>query len=161
MLYRRADIKGATYFFTVNLADRRSSLLVDKLGVLRAVMHKVKQSHPFKMDAVVVLPDHIHTLWTLPLGDNDYSTRWMLIKAGFSRQIPKTETISKSRRMKGERGIWQRRYWEHLIRDERDYENHVNYIHNNPVKHGYVEGATHWPHSSIHKFIANGVIKPN
>ncbi len=161
MFYRRADIKGATYFFTVNLADRRSILLVDKLDVLRAVMNKVKQTHPFKIDALVILPDHIHALWTLPAGDNDYSIRWMLIKAGFSRQIPKTEKINKSRAMKGERGIWQRRYWEHLIRDERDYEIHVNYIHNNPVKHGYANCAVNWPYSSIHQFISKGEIEPN
>ena len=94
----------------------------------------------------------------MPLNDHDYSTRWALIKASFSRQIPKEERINKSRRSKGERGIWQRRFWEHLIRDEQDYENHVNYIHFNPVKHRYVESAVDWPYSTIHAYISNGVL---
>jgi putative transposase len=94
----------------------------------------------------------------LPEGDSDYSTRWALIKAGFSRQGPATEWRRPSRIEKGERGLWQRRYWEHLIRDERDYERHVDYIHYNPVKHGYVAHASDWPYSSIHRYIAAGVM---
>ena len=138
MRYRRDDTKGGTWFFTVNLAERNKTLLVDKYELLRNVMNKVKQHHPFILDAMVVLPDHIHAMWTLPPGDNDFPTRWGLIKSGFSRLLPKTERINKSRIRKGERGIWQRRYWEHLIRDDADYEKHVDYIHYNPVKHGYV-----------------------
>ena len=99
-------------FFTVNLAERNKTLLLDEIDLLRDVTNKVKQRYPFKVDAMVVLPDHIHAIWTLPEGDNDYATRWGLIKQGFSRQIPKTERINKSRVDKGERGIWQRRYWE-------------------------------------------------
>ena len=116
-------------------------------------MKKVKQQHPFDIDAMVVLPDHVHTMWTLPKGDADYPKRWMLMKSEFSRRIPKGEYRRKSRINKGERGIWQRRYWEHLIRDERDYEQHVNYIHYTPVKHGYVERAVEWKYSSIHRYI--------
>jgi putative transposase len=92
----------------------------------------------------VVLPDHLHAVWTLPQGDADFATRWMLIKARFSRGIANTERINAIRIKKGARGIWQRRYWEHLIRDARDYEKHLDYIHYNPVKHGYVQCASQW-----------------
>lgn len=149
MQYRRAKTNGATYFFTVNLADRKNTLLVDKIDVLRTVLNKVKKDHPFRIDALVVLPDHIHAIWTLPKNDNNYSMRWSLIKSGFSRQLPNIENINESRITKGERGIWQRRYWEHLIRDDYDLEMHVNYIHHNPVKHGYVNRSADWPYSSI------------
>ncbi|MDH5571151.1 MAG: transposase [Gammaproteobacteria bacterium] len=158
MRYRRTDIKGGTYFFTVNLAQRNKTLLVDNVNILRDVMNKVKQRHPFKVEAMVILPDHLHAIWTLPQTDKDYATRWGLIKSGFSRQLPKLERINKSRIDKGERGIWQRRYWEHLIRDERDFNNHVDYIHYNPVKHGYIKRPVDWPYSSIHKFIETGLI---
>jgi len=158
MRYRRDDTKGGSWFFTVNLAERNKTLLVDEIDALREVMKKVKQRYPFKLDAMVVLPDHIHAIWTLPTDDNDYSTRWGLIKSGFSRQMPKIERINKSRVKKGERGIWQRRYWEHLIRDEQDYEKHVNYIHYNPVKHGYVKHPIDWPFSSIHEFVSKGIL---
>ncbi|MCW8854086.1 MAG: transposase [Gammaproteobacteria bacterium] len=158
MKYRRTNIENGTYFFTVNLMERTRTLLVDEIDVLRDVMNKVMKQHPFKVDAMVVLPDHLHAMWTLPLGDKDYPVRWMLIKSGFSRQMMKGERRSASRIKKAERGIWQRRYWEHLIRDDRDYEHHVNYIHYNPVKHGYVQNAVDWQYSSIHRYINNGVI---
>ena len=156
MRYRRADVAGGTYFFTVNLAERKRTLWVDHVDILRAVMQKVKATHPFHIDVMVVLPDHLHALWTLPEGDCDYPTRWMLIKAGFSRQLPKDERRSQSREAKGERGIWQRRYWEHLIRDERDYAHHVDYIHYNPVKHGYVQRVADWPYSTFHHDVERG-----
>ena len=124
-------------------------------------MKKVKQRHPFHIDAIVVLPDHLHAMWTLPQDDADFSKRWMLIKSGFSRHIPKNEYRRKSRIVKGERGIWQRRYWEHLIRDAWDYEQHVNYIQYKPVKHGYVEKAADWKLSSIHHYIKEGLIDRN
>ncbi|MEH6576261.1 MAG: transposase [Amphritea sp.] len=126
--------------------------------MLRSSIARVKARHPFVIDAMVVLPDHLHAIWTLPPNDHDYATRWMLVKADFSRGIEKTETITASRMVKKERGIWQRRYWEHLIRDDNDYARHVDYIHLNPVKHGYVERASDWPFLSIHKFISNGVL---
>jgi len=158
MRYRRVDTKGGTYFFTVNLANRNASLLVDEFDFLRSSINEVKKQHPFILDAMVVLPDHLHVLLTLPSDDNDFATRWMLIKAGFSRQLPKLERINKSRKTKGERGIWQRRYWEHLIRNDKDFENHVDYIHYNPVKHGYVQFARDWQYSTIHKYIDNGLL---
>ena len=158
MRYRRADIAGGTYFFTVNIAERGRTTLVDYVDVLRAVTREVKSRHPFHIDAMVILPDHLHALWTLPEGDCGYPMRWMLIKAGFSRRIHTGEQRNASRKSKGERGIWQRRYWEHLIRDDDDYERHVDYIHHNPVKHGHVERATDWPHSSIHRYIEAGIV---
>ena len=161
MQYRRTKQKGGTYFFTVNLANRKSNLLIEYIDHLRSVMKQGKQQHPIHIDTMVVLPDHLHALWTLPPDDTDYPKRWMLIKAGFSRCIPKNEYRRKSLINKGQRGIWQRRYWEHLIRDEQDYERHINYIHYNPVKHGLVNRAVDWKHSSIHRYIANGMIDRN
>lgn len=138
MRYRRADAAGGTYFFTVNLVDRRSDTLVRHMAELRTAMRTVISTHPFAITAMVVLPEHLHAIWRLPKDDVGYPTRWALIKAGFSRQLPKDELISASRRTKRERGIWQRRYWEHQIRDEADLAQHVDYIHFNPVKHGLV-----------------------
>jgi putative transposase len=158
MQYRRADVKGGTYFFTVNLAERNKTLLVDEFDILREVINKVKKRHLFHLDAMVVLPDHLHLLMTLPKNDNDFAKRWMLIKSGFSRLLPKIERINKSRVHKGERGIWQRRYWEHLIRDDKDYERHVDYIHYNPVKHGYVTRPTDWQYSTFHRFVGDGIL---
>lgn len=158
MRYRRADVAGGTYFFTVNLAERSRTLLLDRVDVLRTVIQEVKRRHPFQIGAMVILPDHLHALWTLPEDDGDYPTRWMLIKAGFSRRIAPGERRNVSRISKGERGIWQRRYWEHLIQDEQDYARHVDYIHYNPVKHGHVQRASDWSYSSIHQHIAAGFI---
>jgi putative transposase len=153
MKYRRVRIEGGCYFFTVALADRKSDLLVANINALRAAVKMAKANHPFTIDAMVVLPDHLHALWTLPQGDCNYSMRWMLIKRYFSMSLPKTENIKMTRAYKRERGIWQRRFWEHTIRDERDFYNHIEYIHNNPVKHGYVSNAKDWPYSSIHQYV--------
>jgi putative transposase len=139
------------YFFTVNLADRSGPLLVEHVDALRA-------RHPFASVAWCVLPDHLHAVWVLPRGDADFATRWMLIKAEFSRRIAHGERVSLSRCKHGERGIWQRRYWEHAIRDERDLRNHVDYIHYNPVKHGHVVRVRDWPHSSFHRCVRDGVV---
>lgn len=158
MRYRRTWQAGGTYFFTVNLADRSSRLLVAEVEVLRAAVRRVKAHHPFDILAWVVMPDHMHVLWTLPEGDGDNATRWALIKSGFSRNVPADEPIDASRRRKGERGIWQRRFWEHLITDEDDLSRHFDYIHINPVKHGHARRAADWPHSSIHRYIRAGWI---
>ena len=154
--YRRSKAAGGTYFFTVNLADRTSGLLVQKIDVLRQVMRTIRHRHPFTIVAMVVLPDHLHSLWRLPLDDANYPMRWSLIKAGFSRLMPREGFVRKSREKKRERGIWQRRYWEHQIRDETDLARHLDYIHFNPVKHGYVTRAVDWRFSSIHRFIEKG-----
>ncbi len=158
MRYRRANAAGATYFFTVNLADRRSRMLLERVAELRSAVRLVQSRHRFDIIAWVVLPDHLHAIWTLPPDDADFSTRWALIKAGFSRQISADEPIGTSRRQKGERGIWQRRFWEHQIRDEDDLRQHVDYIHYNPVKHGHVSIASEWPHSTIHRYIRAGLM---
>ena len=135
--------------------------VVEHKECLRCATRQVRGEHPFEISTIVILPDHLHSIWTLPSDDHDYSIRWGLIKAAFSRQVPATERISKSRKNKGERGIWQRRFWEHWIRDENDYRRHVNYIHYNPVKHGYVAKPVDWPYSSIHRFIRQGIITPD
>ena len=129
--YRRNRIPGVTYFFTVNLLDRRSDLLVAHTDALRAAVRKVRGRSPFHLDAQVVLPDHMHSLWTLPEGDSDFPSRWRDIKTAFSKSLPATEQRSAVAIRRGERGIWQRRYWEHGIRDDRDYAAHMDYIHFN------------------------------
>lgn len=156
MQYRRARVTGGTYFFTVNLANRSSRLLVEHVDRLCDAVRVVKRRRPFEIVAWVILPDHMHAIWSLPEGDADFSGRWSLIKAGFSRAISRTEGVSPSRRGKRERGVWQRRFWEHLIRDDNDLRRHVDYVHINPVKHGHVERASDWPHSSIHRYIKAG-----
>jgi putative transposase len=160
--YRRFYIPNATWFFTVNWVERGGNrLLVDKIDVLRHIFTGVKQKHPFRMDAVVVLPDHLHCLWVLPPGDTNFSERWGLIKAGFSRTIEKGERVSVSRKKRGERGIWQRRFWDHMIRDDVDYQRHFNYIHWNPVKHNLVRHVADWPYSSFHAYVEKGVYSKN
>jgi len=155
--YRRNRVPGGTYFFTVNLLKRRERLLVEHIDALRNAVRQVRAQRPFHIDAWVVLPDHTHCVWTLPHGDNDYSARWKAIKIAFAKTLPKTENLSAVRERKGERGIWQRRFWEHTIRDERDYAAHVDYVHINPFKHGLVERAGDWPYSSFHRFVKDGI----
>jgi putative transposase len=155
--YRRNVDPGATYFFTVNLADRRLSLLTDYIEPLRAAFRETRLRHPFTIEAIVVLPDHLHAIWTLPEGNGDFAVRWSLIKANFSRAFPGGEPVSTSRRRRRERGIWQRRYWEHTIRDGDDLARHIDYIHFNPVKHGYVENVSDWPYSSFHRMVRTGI----
>ncbi|WP_293932053.1 transposase [Iodobacter sp.] len=154
--YCRDFTVGGTWFFTVNLADRQRTLLVDHIDLLRQSFRHVMQAHPFKINAIVVLPEHLHAIWTLPEGDADYSLRWRLIKTGFSRGIARGERISASRLTRGERGIWQRRYWEHLIRDDADFARHLDYIHFNPVKHGHVHRVQDWLWSSFHRYVVDG-----
>ncbi|MBI3773533.1 MAG: transposase [Gammaproteobacteria bacterium] len=155
--YRRVRYPGATWFFTVGLAERRGNrLLVEKVDQLRLAFSEIQTNHPFQMDAVVILPDHIHCVWTLPPDDADYSMRWGLIKASFSRMLASTERRSDSRAKRGERGIWQRRFWEHLIRDEEDLARHIDYIHWNPVKHGHAARVADWPYSSFHRYVQQG-----
>ena len=156
--YRRNLVPGASYFFTVNLADRGSRLLTDGIDVLRAAFLHALNQNSFRIEAIVILPEHLHAIWTLPPGDADFSTRWRLIKGTFSRALAPGERHSQSRRSKAERGIWQRRFWEHTLRDDRDFERHCDYIHFNPVKHGYVASARDWPYSSFHRFVRRGVL---
>ena len=132
--YKRIKIQGGCYFFTVVLAHRRgNNLLIQHIDTLRKAFKQIQKDHPFTLDAIVVLPDHLHCIWQLPAQDDNYSSRWRLIKSYFSRSIMTSEYVSKSRQRKNERGIWQRRFWEHVIRNEEDYARHVEYIHYNPV----------------------------
>ncbi len=155
--YRRAFVPGGCWFFTVNLLDRRSNLLVAEVGVLRDAVRQARLQAPFTIDAWVVLPDHMHCLWTLPQGDRDYPGRWRAIKSAFSKALPGLGAPSEPMARRGERGIWQRRYWEHTIRDAGDYTAHMDYTHFNPVKHGYVSQAADWPYSSFHRCVAAGL----
>ena len=156
--YRRIYTQGATWFFTVNLVKRRNNpLLINQIDNLRNAFRYVKERKPYTINAIVVLPDHLHCIWTLPEGDADYSIRWRLLKANFSRAIPEGEYMSQSRIKRNERGIWQRRFWAHWIVDQEDFNNHFDYIHWNPVKHGYVKRVSDWPHSSFHQQVKNGI----
>ncbi len=170
--YRRPRSPGATVFFTVVLARRGSDLLVREIAGLRAAVATVRRERPFGIDAWVVLPDHLHAIWTLPPGDADYSGRWAAIKARFSMAmrwaglIPpppvgcRNGGVNPALRRKGEVGLWQPRFWEHHIRSEADLRNHLRYCWWNPVKHGLVERAVDWPFSSIHREVRSGGVEP-
>ncbi len=159
--YRRVRIEGGCYFFTVAIANRQTRLLTENIEHLRQAFRDVMQAHPFKIDAAVILPEHLHCILTLPTGDDNYSMRWRQIKSAFSRQLPATEQRSASRTKKGERGIWQRRFLEHVIRDDQDYQQHVDYIHYNPVKHDHVNQTIAWKYSSFHRAVSWGIYPPN
>lgn len=190
--YLRPKVSGATVFLTVALARRGGSLLVEEIMALRAAVRQVKSDHPFEIRAWVVLPDHLHAVWSLPPGDRDYGLRWGAIKARFTRTLREKYDASASggrpgfspahprlpeelpvvtsgryaglkpglRKDKREAAIWQRRFWEHHIRDAADYTAHVRYCLLNPVKHGLVERAVDWPYSSIHRDIRAGRVEP-
>ena len=158
MDYRRVWHPGGTYFFTVNLLQRKDNdLLVRHFQDLRQAIKEVKSRHPFRIHGWVVLPEHLHCVIELPEDDADFATRLMLIKMGFSKTLPKAERRSAVRVKRRERGIWQRRFWEHLIRDEADYRSHLDYIHYNPVKHGWAKLAKDWPYSTFHYWVRQGV----
>ncbi|MGH8514840.1 MAG: REP-associated tyrosine transposase [Gammaproteobacteria bacterium] len=170
--YRRARVPGATYFFTVTLRDRRSRMLTDHVDALREVVKCVRRRWPFRIDAVVVLPDHLHTIWTLPEGDADFSKRWramhprramqaqsmgLAFKARFTRRLV-MRGIALAHDRRGEYALWQRRFWERLIRDAQDFACHVDY---NPVKHGWVARPLDWRWSSIHRYIRLELLPPD
>jgi len=157
--YRRAKIEGGVFFFKVALADRASDLLVRDLEQLREVYGAVQATRPFETNAICILPDHLHALWSLPPGDADFSMRWNIIKRKFARLHEPARSRTTSQLSKREKGIWQRRYWEHAIRNEADFERHVDYIHFNPVKHGYVTRVCDWPYSSFHRFVTKGLLR--
>jgi len=154
--YRRNHVPGGTYFFTVTLRDRRATLLVDNIEPLREALRRTLQQRPFVIDAMVVLPDHIHTVWTLPSDDADYPGRWRLLKSCFTQSLTRAG-IELSCNPRGEYDLWQQRYWEHTIRDERDLARHVDYVHINPVKHDLVERVVDWPYSTFHWFVRQGL----
>jgi len=157
----RPDTAGATFFFTVVLQERGARWLTDHAPLLRDSFRKARARYPFAIDAIVVLPDHLHAVWTLPPGDADFSARWRMIKRGFTRRLAQANLLAgapSEKRGSDERSLWQRRFWEHQIRDEDDFAKHVDYIHFNPVKHGFAVKAVDWPYSSIHRFGGQGVI---
>jgi putative transposase len=157
--YRRAHEGGATYFFTV-VTQNRAPVLTHPgvFDALREAIRTVKQCRPFELDAIVILPDHLHTIWTLPQGDADFGARWGMVKRSVSKTtFHPDNSVTDSMRTRKELGFWQRRFWEHMIRCEDDYARHMDYIHFNPVKHGYVSSPADWPHSSFHKCVARGI----
>ena len=163
--YRRANVAGGTYFFTVN-AFRRLPVLTEApvRAALREAIRHTRSIHPFAIDAWVLLPDHLHCIWTLPEGDADFSSRWAKIKRHVSKECGAefgAQDLSASRNQRREAGLWQRRFWEHQIRDDADFARHVDYIHWNPVKHGLVRQAFDWPYSTFHRFIRDGVYASN
>ena len=164
--YRRYYRHGGSFFFTVVTA-RRARILTSALGrvCLRSALHDCLARFPFRLNAIVLLPDHLHAIWTLPHDDEDFSKRWGYIKKTFTQlylgrgglESPVSSSQSRERR----RGIWQRRFWEHLIRDELDFERHFDYVHYNPVKHALVRRPRDWPHSTFHRCVAQGHYQPN
>lgn len=155
MDYRRHYVPGGRYFFTV-VTEGRRPLLVENIERLRTAVRRVRERYPFAVEAMVVLPDHLHTLWRLPEGDSEYSLRWMVLKRVFSSGLPRQPT-SVSQAGKREKGIWQRRFWEHSIRDVDDWRRHMDYIHFNAVKHGYADSPLAWPHSSFAHWVGRGL----
>ncbi len=155
--YRRSLAGGGTFFFTVNLADRKNRLLVDEIDRLRQAFELARQRYPFRMLAYCILPEHLHAIWRLPDGDARFGLRWGIIKRNFSKELPAGDR-SDSKIAKREKGIWQRRFWEHQIRDDVDLQRHVDYIHFNPVKHGLVQRVADWPHSSFHRYVERGFL---
>ena len=159
--YRRAHTPGATWFFTL-VTHQRQSFLCDApvRAALREAIIRVRTTHPFIIDGWVLLPDHLHCIWTLPPGDAAFPARWGMIKRHVSKSCPFLRDdcrLNTSRQNRHESSLWQRRFWEHLIRDEDDYARHMDYLHYNPVKHGLVAAAGEWPHSTFHRLVEHGV----
>ena len=155
--YRRNFVPGGSYFFTVTLDNRRSTVLVDHVETLRDAFRVTRTERPFTIDAVVTLPDHLHVIMTLPGNDSDFSGRWKRIKSLFTHRLD-VSGVSISRNHRGEFALWQRRFWEHTIRDDADFERCADYIHYNPVKHGLVSSPSDWPYSSLHRYIRAGIL---
>ena len=193
--YRRLKIPGATYFFTV-VTFMRKPIFSEEISreILRNAIDETNKLLPFQLDAWVLLPDHLHCLWTLPEGDRDFSKRWGIIKSHFTKKIKEVgwalptmtnrdqvgwalptmtnpdrieltlraqDQVMPSRVKHREGMIWQRRFWEHAIRDQEDFNRHCDYIHYNPVKHGLADDPKKWKYSTIHQFIERGVYAPN
>lgn len=160
--YRRANTKGGTYFFTVVTYRRQKFLCNENVRkALRNGILDVQKNHPFVIDAWVLLPDHLHCIWTLPLNDANFGKRWVMIKRFVTKQcgpdLRRNDWMNESKWQRKECTIWQRRFWEHQIRDKRDYEIHMDYLHYNPVKHGYVKSVIDWPHSTFHRYVDEGI----
>ncbi|GAX61831.1 transposase and inactivated derivatives [Candidatus Scalindua japonica] len=164
--FRRAFVPGGTFFFTVVTFNRQRFLTqLESRNILHEVINEVKRKYPFKIDSWVLLPEHLHCIWSLPEGDSDFSKRWGLIKAWFSKRtkgfLYKDEWMTNSKRKYRESTIWQRRFWEHMVRDEDDFNKHMNYVHFNPVKHGLVKSVNDWPYSTFHRCVRDGLYPPD
>ena len=159
--YRRATVAGGTYFFTVVTYRRQHCLCDDDVrAALRAGIEYTRERLPFAIDAWVLLPDHLHCIWTLPPGDADFGKRWGLIKRFVSlhcSRLRHDNWLTASKQTRNESTLWQRRFWEHQIRNDQDFKHHVDYIHHNPVKHGHAQRVADWPHSTFHRYVAKGV----
>jgi len=155
MDYRRVFVPGGSYFFTVVTFERKPILKDEEaIFLLKNAFRRTQNKYPFRIDALVILPDHLHTIWTLPQNDIKYPLRWNLIKGYFTKNWmhTKSHNVSTSRIHRREKEVWQRRYWEHYISDEKDFLEHMDYIHSNPVKHGLVDDPFKWKYSTIHKY---------
>jgi putative transposase len=157
VLYRRSFLPGGTYFFTVTLVDRGSRLLIEHVDELRDAFRVTREERPFEIEAIAVLPGHLHAIWKLPGEDADFPGRWRRIKGHFSSTLLRAG-VQLGRHSNGELALWQRRYWEHTIRDEDDFARHVDYVHFNPVKHGHVQRVRDWPHTSFHRYVRMGLL---
>jgi len=155
--YRRNRVPGASYFFTVALEDRSSRLLVDSIDCFRRAYATMLYQYPVRTIAIAILPDHLHAIWKLPEADADYSARWRALKSMFVRDLRKSG-LEIPINGKGEAAVWQRRFWEHTIRDDNDLRTHIGYVHWNPVKHGHARRVRDWPYSSFHRYVRNGEI---
>lgn len=156
--YRRNFIPGGTYFFTLTLKSRRKQLLTEHIDLLKQALRSVKQRYPLRIEAIVVLPEHLHTIWTLPDNDTNYPRRIRDLKSHFCQGLNRIG-VAFPCNPKGDYNIWQARYWEHTICDEYDLRAHIDYIHYNPVKHGYVAKVSEWPYSSFHQYVREGVLE--
>ena len=162
--YRRWYRDGGTYFFTVKTYKRQAFLCeVFARTALRCAIEQTQAEKPFEIIGWVLLPDHLHTVWKMPENDDDFSIRWSMIKRRFTQQWltqhqPKVQRTTRMQH-KREPGVWQRRFWEHLIRDRGDMANHMDYIHYNPIKHGLVECPHHWPYSTFHRWVKAGAYR--
>jgi putative transposase len=155
--YRRNHQPDGLYFFTVTLKDRSKTLLTDHIDSLKQSLTRVQKESPYLSKAIVVLPDHLHAIWQLPGEDQNYSLRWRKIKAYFTHSL-NSRGVPIEKNKHGKFTVWQQQFWEHTIRDVRDFENHVNYIHYNPVKHGLVSRVRDWPYSSFHRYVRRGIL---
>ena len=164
--YKRARVEGGTYFFTV-VTDRRRKIFADPIAcrLLGSILRRCQDRWPFDIDAIVLLPDHLHAIWSLPPGDADYSTRWCWIKKTFTSQwlnLGHSETrITTGRTRERRRGVWQPRFWEHTTETDEDFERHFDYVHYNPVKHGYVRCPSEWQYTSFHRWVRADVYPPD
>ncbi len=164
MKYKRQLISGASYFFTVVTHNRRPIFNNEQsIITLRKAFRTVRAKHLFEINAIVILPNHLHCIWTLPEKDRDYAKRWRLIKTWFTKNCDAALRVEQdaSRKARNEQAVWQHRYWEHVIRDQKDLTNHIAYIHYNPVKHGYVKTVIEWRYSSFHRYVNKGWLDKN